>query len=710
MPRTEGRDPNRTTERGRTRDRSRGHERVPPGESTQLPRVGASTASHHHVLETRRERDERGHEATRTPSSDHGTRKSLDLKKIKLEAKEQADTQPDSDMADLAAPVSNEPNPFLRIDHSSVFKPHEVYDLTSGDPVDDDDELNTSKPPETKQGSGSGSEGGADSRPFAALTHNSAATAPQPQWLQGLMDSLQGLHMKTDQTHKYCLDLGAVVGQHDVRIQQLETVAKDHTEQQDATLVRLSALEKAVGDLERRSRSITPSRAPDTPRGSRTGNVSPRSPRGGPPSDAFRDPAQDLGLVIGGWTDARVAEAETEVQNMFTQAGFAGAVLDFSGPSGRTNFLRVSLDYEGAGITELGKKRLYQTQVINKLKALKAKSGIVGQENSLLWIQRDRSVEERLRIRAIVLAKNFYNAIPLLNSTDTHWPDPEIVWRGQLFVGQTRTLKNMDDGHEPAAYDQIIEDVKGNHTVWFLSAESFAKITGRDKESLQQMWQDFGPAANPMGKGLDDLARTWDVLGFQGTHIIGLQEVEELLQFCDRRRYHDTICLCCDLNYDVLDIVNVDERGIPLGQLLGSLNLQHTRPSMSTWKNTTGSSSRIDFILFAMPSLEHGDDRVEEGSDDVIGSDHCAVSVDLRSTLAGGRSSFRPSKCGKWWTDGPKLQTKLAERLELQAQDLSMQDLEQICSTASKRVTSCRYVDSAAIYLWRSSITARGPS
>ena len=51
---------------------------------------------------------------------------------------------------------------------------------------------------------------------------------------------------------------------------------------------------------------------------------SPRSPRGG--SDfggggGYRDPMQDLGLVIGGWTDARSSEAEEEVRNMFRAAG-----------------------------------------------------------------------------------------------------------------------------------------------------------------------------------------------------------------------------------------------------------------------------------------------------------------------------------------------------------------------------------------------------
>ncbi|CAE7036952.1 unnamed protein product, partial [Symbiodinium sp. CCMP2456] len=61
-------------------------------------------------------------------------------------------------------------------------------------------------------------------------------------------------------------------------------------------------------------------------------------------------------------------------------------------------------------------------------------------------------------------------------------------------------------------------------------------------------------------------------------------------------RYHDEICICSDLNYDILDIVNVDERGVPFGQLL----------------RTLGAQSRIDFVLFASPSMQTTDDRAAE--------------------------------------------------------------------------------------------------
>ncbi|CAE7930361.1 pol, partial [Symbiodinium necroappetens] len=346
---------------------------------------------------------------------------------------------------------------------------------------------------------------------------------------------------------------------------------------------------------------------------------------------------------------------------------------NLSGPAGRTNFLRVTLNFQG--IQDLGRKRQLQTRVLDKLKHLKSKSGIEGQDNCHLWVTKDRSIEERIRIRALVLTKNFYEKLPQPSEPAPCRPPPEIVWRGQVFVGQRRMLKCMDNGHEPTANDQIVE------------------VTGKPKEALQQMWADYGPDATPFGSAIG-IPTSW----------LGKAYVSFLHQFiCPTnfvRRYHDEIAFCCDLNYDILDIVNVDERGVPLGQLLRSLGLEFTRLHEPTWSNTSGACSRIDFILFSLQSMTFWDDRVLLGSDAIVGSDHCAISVSLQSLTSIGRGAFQNSKCGKWWTQGPQLMNKasaLAEHLELSMSDMCMEDLSSLCQSCSRRVTSCRFVDTPDI-------------
>ncbi|CAE7306848.1 unnamed protein product [Symbiodinium sp. CCMP2592] len=468
---------------------------------------------------------------------------------------------------------------------------------------------------------------------------------------------------------------------------------------------------------------------------------------------------QDLGLVIGGWTDARSSEAEEEVRNMFKAAGHLDQLDTVSGPSGRTNFLRVSLVFKQD--SSLSQKRQVQKDILERLKGLKCTSGIEvleGQNGEKKWVQRDRPLDERLRIRAIVLTKNFYNKIPPLPGRPP-LPAPELVWRGQVFLGQTKMLRSMDDGHEPVPTDQIIEDNRGNHTIWFLSSQAYETATGRPKETLQQATvKAFGPGPGCEGKSLDDLALIWDLAGLSGTQLIALQElgglpckcathdtilhheiylagrsftffycdpshsfrgsaiglptewlgrverkatfstglglvlkhqgvrqfvmsahlphdlrkdclhvwqsqVEEILQFCAPRRYHDLVCVCADLNYDILDIVSVDERGVPFGQLLRDLGLSHSTPHSATWRNSRGSESRLDFLLFSLPSMVKSDDGVHPR---------------------------HGSLCCKHFL-------KLAESLDLSMKDLSMADIELACQQTSRRITSCRYKDGPEI-------------
>ena len=180
-------------------------------------------------------------------------------------------------------------------------------------------------------------------------------------------------------------------------------------------------------------------------------------------------------------------------------------------------------------------------------------------------------------------------------------------------------------------------------------------------------------------------------------------QVDEILAFCEPRRYYDLVAVCADLNYDVLDIVNVDERGVPFGKLLRELGLSFSRPSHCTWRNTRGSESRIDYLLFSLPSMQVQDDRVHLGTDEVIDSDHCAVSVSLGLVGRSGRRRFKNSRCGKWWIDAPTFASKceaLAEQLDLSMRDLTVQQIAKVCQDTSKRITSCRYVDGPEIKAW----------
>ena len=136
-----------------------------------------------------------------------------------------------------------------------------------------------------------------------------------------------------------------------------------------------------------------------------TRNVSPvQTPRSGyARSDSPRFSGQrevdELQIVIGGWAEAKRDLIEGDVRNMF-EALRAGALLKaVYVPYVRSGFCRVELVYAEQ---DLWARRKLQTTVLKHLQGLSYKSSIPGQESSRFWFTRNRTPQERAKIRAIL--------------------------------------------------------------------------------------------------------------------------------------------------------------------------------------------------------------------------------------------------------------------------------------------------------------------
>ena len=137
------------------------------------------------------------------------------------------------------------------------------------------------------------------------------------------------------------------------------------------------------------------------------------------------------------------------------QAGQAGLVLETWAPYIRTTFVKLTLKYqEGAPLAEV------QTRVIAAIKALTYRSPLQGSEGAELWCTKPRPVEERLKIRALVMCKEFVEKLGE-RATKRH-EMPEIDWRGRLYVGNIQLVGSCDR-NDPAPEDQFVADNKGNH-------------------------------------------------------------------------------------------------------------------------------------------------------------------------------------------------------------------------------------------------------
>ena len=207
----------------------------------------------------------------------------------------------------------------------------------------------------------------------------------------------------------------------------------------------------------------------------------PRSPR------YERDPEEDLQIVFGGWADARKGDAEGEIREIFRRCGIEERLESVIIPYIRTTFARINLKFP-EGCTSIQARRVFQSQMLEKLKAATFLSGVSGSKDRPLWMTRNRSVEERHKIRALVQLKEFYKRVPLAAGRPRE--DPEIDWRGRLYVGRHQGLaeasKLPPDAH-PA--DVYLEDNRGDHTGWVVLANRFQAITGHPPEQLPEFWE-----------------------------------------------------------------------------------------------------------------------------------------------------------------------------------------------------------------------------
>ena len=339
----------------------------------------------------------------------------------------------------------------------------------------------------------------------APLPAPSYAGVPEtmPPWVQEIREGFFGLHNKADQIHQQMCTFGAEIQAHGVRITSLEQVASEHTSKHESSEARIRALENKIEVLIAQNESLASksdlrSRSPmRTGLGTRGGggrSPSPRSPRFINRAE-FAGQSDDFDVVIGGWSDARKSDAFDEVRNIFRAIDSEDAIEEIWAPFSRTGFAKVTLVFPDPHAT-LNVKRQFQTQIISKIKSKDFRSGVAGSDGVRIWATKSKTPEERAKIRAVVLTKEFYKtqtsgADGAVFGND----DIEISWAGKVFIDRFQLLGSVDRDGEPRPYDVCIEDAKGNHMNWYIRADEFSKVTGRNKEDLQDLWLNNGPTS-----------------------------------------------------------------------------------------------------------------------------------------------------------------------------------------------------------------------
>ena len=94
---------------------------------------------------------------------------------------------------------------------------------------------------------------------------------------------------------------------------------------------------------------------------------------------------------------------------MLKAVGCDSAVAEKWSPYSRTSFVKVRLTFPNPE-AHISVRRQFQTSIVDKLKSKSFTSGVAGSVGSRLWATKSKTPEERAKIRAIVLCKEFIHS------------------------------------------------------------------------------------------------------------------------------------------------------------------------------------------------------------------------------------------------------------------------------------------------------------
>ena len=165
-------------------------------------------------------------------------------------------------------------------------------------------------------------------------------------------------------------------------------------DEQEAALEQMRrefrVLEKELHDVKSTIAS-RPATQVQTPRASNGRSESPRFPS--------QREIDEFQIVIGGWGEAKRADVQSDVEQMFRELRATPLLQNVFVPYVRSSFCRVEPMYVDSDVWA---KRKLQAQVLKHLQALGVKSAVPGQENCKFWFARNRTPQERAKIRAVL--------------------------------------------------------------------------------------------------------------------------------------------------------------------------------------------------------------------------------------------------------------------------------------------------------------------
>ena len=205
-------------------------------------------------------------------------------------------------------------------------------------------------------------------------------------------------------------------------------------------------------DLKTRSRAVSP--APPLP------DQSPRSTTSS--TGGIKQVVDDFQIVIGSWDEAKRSDVEHEIRQLFNTID-VGPLL--------TKFARAELLYTNQNFVE---RRL------GTLKTLfnDCHSAMAGQHTRTLWVTRNRSREERDKIRALVSIKD---------CAEKHISEImiDLDWRVRLWIRGEQVL-HWRQFQKPGEGSMMLPSANGDETGWWVDVVQLARLLSLQPDRVRQ--------------------------------------------------------------------------------------------------------------------------------------------------------------------------------------------------------------------------------
>lgn len=142
-------------------------------------------------------------------------------------------------------------------------------------------------------------------------------------------------------------------------------------------------------------------------------------------------------------------------------------------PYVRCGYCRVELNYPE---NDLWKQRKLQGIIVLALKDLQYTSSADGQQHCTFWAARNRSLQERAKVRAVLSTYEL-----CVRHVGQACSDRDL--RGKVWVGNVQVIHHVET-RERRDNTLMLLDARGNETGWYLDLDQITTCLGTSRDTI----------------------------------------------------------------------------------------------------------------------------------------------------------------------------------------------------------------------------------